>query len=107
MKNLYNNELSNRLNDVAEANCSNYLSAEPYPHCVLDNFLPEEFVNPVIEKFPNPEELKWQKFNDPLQKKLAFTSVEKLDPELREFIHFFNSSVVLQFLERLTGIKGL
>jgi len=107
MDGLYSDPMVNRLEEFSSLGARQYQSADPFPHTMIDDFLPEEFLNPVLDKFPGPEELKWTKFADLHQKKLAFAAAERLDPSIREVLQFLNSSVVLQFLERLTGINGL
>jgi hypothetical protein len=95
------------LETLAESNADKYRANKPFPHIAIDNFLPEDVLLPVLEAFPDPEQLKWIKYNNPDEKKLAFSAVEKLPPVPREFLLFLNSSPVLQFLEKLTGIEGL
>jgi len=107
MEGLYSNQVLKRLEEVSTSGASQYQSAEPFPHIVIDDFLPERFLNPVLERFPSPEELKWTRFNNSYEKKLAFARVEQLHPIIRDLLHFLNSSLVLQFLEKLTGISGL
>ena len=34
-----------------------YKSAEPFPHIVIDNFLPSPVINSIVEVFPRPDEL--------------------------------------------------
>jgi len=51
--------------------------------------------------------LTWTEFDKPTERKLAFDEVEKLPPSIREVLYFLNSRPMLQFLEVLTGIKGV
>ena len=107
MDQLLTTEVLNRLDELADANAQKYRTAKPFPHIVIDDFLPAKELEAVLSHFPDPDQLKWIKFNNPDEKKLAFSSVEKLPAVPREFLLFLNSSPVLQFLERLTGIEGL
>jgi Rps23 Pro-64 3,4-dihydroxylase Tpa1-like proline 4-hydroxylase len=104
---LLTQRVAERLEKLAEENAEKYQNNTPFPHIVIDNFLPEELVQPVLDAFPDPEKLKWIKFNNPDEKKLAFNSVEKLPDVPRDMLLFLNSSPVLQFLERMTGISSL
>jgi Rps23 Pro-64 3,4-dihydroxylase Tpa1-like proline 4-hydroxylase len=107
MNSLYSEAFATRLRELADTHGQTYASAQPYPHAVMDDFLPAEVLDGVLEKYPSPQELKWIKFNDAKQKKLASNAIEKLDEGTRNVLYFLNSSLILGFLERLTGIPGL
>jgi hypothetical protein len=100
--------------DAAEAKAlgsmlaEDYRSAEPFPHIVLDNFLPDALVRRMVEHFPQ-EALQSDRVFD-----INYGGHHKrqilpddCDPAVREFFSFFNSRPVLQFLEGLTGIEAL
>jgi Rps23 Pro-64 3,4-dihydroxylase Tpa1-like proline 4-hydroxylase len=96
-----------RLSKLGADLAQSYQTAAPFPHVVIDNFLPAELLEPVLEAFPDPETLKWIKFNAPTERKLAFSQAETLAPAIREALYFLNSAPVLKFLETLTGINKL
>jgi hypothetical protein len=104
---LYTGPFVSKLERLAEEIAPSYNTAQPYPHAVMDDFLPEEVADAVLDRFPSPRELQWYKFNDAHQKKLASNAVDRMDPVIRDLLHFLNSSIVIQFLERLTGIPGI
>jgi 2OG-Fe(II) oxygenase superfamily len=85
-----------------------YVSAEPYPHIVMDGFLPEPFIRSILDAFP-AEKLAGDKVFDINYGGHHKRQVqpEDCDAYLRQVFHFFNSAPVLQFLEGLTGIEGL
>lgn len=41
-----------------------YLNAKPFPHVVLDNFFSPELLDEVLEEFPAPGQIKWEKFDN-------------------------------------------
>lgn len=96
-----------RLQRAAADLGAQYRSASPFPHVVIDDFLPPELLRPVLEEFPDPAALKWMKFDAPRERKLAFSQVERLSHAPRDLLYFLNSAPVLNFLETLTGIPGL
>jgi hypothetical protein len=104
---LYTDDLQARLDRTAEDLAPTYDKQEPYPHAVIDDFLPPEVLEPVLQQFPGPGDVAWEEFAVEQHRKLAFANVEALDPACREFLHFMNTSIVIKFLEKLTGIKGL
>lgn len=41
---------------------SDYLAAEPYPHAVIDGFLPEDMAESALRAFPNADDDRWMVF---------------------------------------------
>ncbi|MEB3359568.1 MAG: 2OG-Fe(II) oxygenase [Synechococcales bacterium] len=95
------------LQDLASKHCEAYQSAQPFPHIVIDNFLPESILNEVLEDFPKPESIDWKQFDAPAEKKLASKSELQMSEKTRYLLYQFNSSTFIEFLERLTGIEGI
>jgi len=95
------------LMQLAEANQQRYAQALPFPHIVIDNFLPIEVLETILSEFPKPEQINWTKYEDTAQVKLASTNETQLGIATRLLLHQFNSSVFLNFLETLTGIDGI
>lgn len=84
-----------------------YSQAPPFPHIVIDDFVPEEMLSAVLDEFPLPDEIKWGEFNNPAEKKLAVNDETKIGPATRLLLHELTSSSFLSFLETLTNIEGL
>src|SRR5215471_13442566 len=95
------------LDRFATKQASQYRSAEPFPHIVIDDLLPPELLEEAVRDFPAPHQLKWLEYDDTEEKKLAFPVVERLPRSLRDVLNFLNAPQVLEFLERLTGIDAL
>jgi 2-oxoglutarate-Fe(II)-dependent oxygenase superfamily protein len=92
---------------LAGAHAGGYAEAKPFPHVVLDDFLPAWVGRRVLEEFPAPGQIDWRKYDDPNQKKLANESEAKLGPFTRHLIAQLNGSTFVSFIEQLTGIEGL
>ena len=93
---------------IGEALSSRYCFAEPFPHIVLDNFLPPDVLQAAVENFPR-QELKSDVVFD-----LGYAGFHKRQilPEdcngpARAMFHFFNSQPFVEFLEGLSAIDGL
>jgi|HubBroStandDraft_3_1064219.scaffolds.fasta_scaffold16989_3 hypothetical protein len=84
-----------------------YAGAEPFPHVVIDNLFPAPVLAAVLADFPQPDEIPWQRFDSPTEKKLGYTFRSPLKERLRGFLFEMSTPPVLQFLEALTGIEGL
>jgi hypothetical protein len=85
-----------------------YQQAAPYPHVVMDEFLPEAFIQKIHSLFPQ-ERLNTDRVFDINYGGHHKRQIqpEACETELRAIFHFFNSAPVLAFLEGLTGIDGL
>ena len=96
-----------RLHALAERHHQDYASGDPYPHIVIDDFLPEPVLDRVRSEIPRPDEIRWIEFDDARGKKLASKAETQLGSATRLLLYQLNSSVFIEFLEGLTGIQGL
>lgn len=96
-----------RLQPVAEQHRHEYAAADPYPHSVIDAFLPKTILERVVSEIPRPGETDWIEFDDGRGKKLASKVETQLGSATRALLYQLNSSVFIDFLETLTGIRGL
>jgi len=99
---------------VAETTNVRFAQARPFPHVVIDDFLPPEAYASVRDCFPGPTDDIWKKPDNihtrgkMVTKRGADDLKERqYSQEARRVFHEFNSSLFLRFLETLTGIKGL
>src|SRR4051794_19771738 len=83
-----------------------YITAEPFPNIVIDNFFNEEILDQVLADFPDLSKKKGVKtYDDHNQKKLEAKGELYFSDMTKGFVHFLNSQPVLEFLQELTGIK--
>lgn len=85
-----------------------YCFAEPFPHIVIDNFLPKAIIDKIYNNFPR------EKLQNDVVFEMGYTGLNKrqvapadCNGYIREIFGFFNSSPVVQFIESLTTITGL
>ena len=102
--------LERRADVLADA----YRSAAPFPHTVIDDFLPRASAERILAAFPRADDgawLDWRKRDVVHQPgKLGIGHADRLNRShtfLRSALSAFNSTEVVSFLERLTGIQGL
>jgi hypothetical protein len=95
------------LTALADENRERFLTAEPFPHVVFDDFLPEWVLDRVIEEFPDPGDVPWKEFKQASAKKLASQGDALFGDFTRHLFAELNSATFLQFLERLTAIDAL
>ena len=95
------------LADLATQHAESYQTATPFPHIVIDNFLPESVLDQVLDEFPKADGIEWQRFEAAAERKLASKSELQMGEMTRFLLYQLNSSTFIDFLETLTGIKGL
>jgi 2OG-Fe(II) oxygenase superfamily len=85
-----------------------YCFADPFPHIVIDNFLPEALIDKIYNNFPK-EKLKHDVVFDMGYAGLHKRQVMPIDCNgfVRNAFSFFNSVSIIQFLESLTTIPAL
>lgn len=84
-----------------------YRSAHPFPHCVIEEFLPPEITERLLREFPEIKDREMKRSQE-IYKGLCLP--DQLPPTsafARSLFYTFNSQPFLGFLEELTGIKGL
>lgn len=94
--------------EFGETLSQKYCQAEPYPHVVIDNFLPTALIEEVLSIFPqdsHPQDKFYE--NDFVGLHKRQIQPEICEGSVRAIFHFFNSSPILQFLEGLTKIDAL
>jgi len=95
------------LGRLGAARRADYTSADPFPHIVIDDFLPAEVLEGVLGEFPGPDAIDWKRFKDGTGRKLATRDEGQMGPRTLTLLHELNSSRFVRFLEALTGIDGL
>jgi len=100
------------IKETAANSQNQYQTAHPFPHIAIDDFLPERIAEQILALFPGKD---FVDFNQPDYKKFQkkkLGQIQKsyfvnIDPWLRYILYEFNSMAFLDYLEQLTGIKGL
>ncbi len=96
-----------RYNLLAEQHRPHYAAADPFPHAVIEDFLPIDLCDRLLAEFPSAEREDWRRFERHHSRKLATTEDSHLGTFTRAVFAHFNSAACLRFLETLTGITGL
>ena len=96
-----------RLNKLAIKYRAAYSQAQPFPHIIIDDFLPSFVLEDILKEFPKADSIDWQKFDNTAEKKLASKNELQMRDTTRLLLYQLNSSVFINFLESLTGIDGI
>ncbi|HEV3281161.1 MAG TPA: 2OG-Fe(II) oxygenase [Acidimicrobiales bacterium] len=96
------------LGKLAEEYGMTFRTGRPFPHVVLDGFLPDDYLEAVARESSEIREREgWIRRNDTKVKKVAVRDDWTLGPMTRHLLNQFNSATFINFLEELTGISGL
>ena len=94
------------LNLLSEEKKESYLNAKPFPNIKLENIFNNNFLNKVLNEFPDLTKLNnTQNYNAKNEIKLSNNNYKKFPQNIKLFIDFLNSNFFLQFLQNLTSIK--
>lgn len=94
--------------EIGHTLAGEYCFAEPFPHIVLDDFLPAELARMALAELPRrglESDVTFEMGYAGQHKRQILP--EDCGPTARRIFHFFNSAPLLQFLEGLTTIQGL
>ena len=94
------------LEQVALEEKTKYINAKPFPNITLTNFFEDNFLNKILEEFPNLSKLQGsQIYKEKNEIKLSNKDYNKFPNNIKKFIDFLNSEIFLGFLQNLTSIK--
>ena len=88
---------------------SDYNKATPFPHIVIDNFMREDVVKDCLFSIESAAStMPWKQADHSAQiKKRWITDCAKMPEEAAKVVWWMNSCTMLNFVEQLTGIRGL
>jgi hypothetical protein len=96
-----------RMRELAAPAHAAYLSARPFPHVVLDDLFDPTLLEEVLAEFPQPGAIRWQRFDNEREIKLASAAEASFGPMTRLLLYHLNSITFLEFLSQVTGIANL
>lgn len=96
-----------QLKSLSAAHGTAYRTAQPFPHTVIDDFLPPAALEDVLAEFPSPQQADWFRFDSRVERKLATKDETAMGEATRHLLAEFNSAAFVDFLQDLTGITGL
>src|SRR5689334_14169766 len=74
-----------------------YATAQPFPHVVIDDFLPSDLAERLLEKFPDTAKIDWRRQDNPRSKKLSTEVLDEVDSFTYRLLNHFNSPSALRF----------
>jgi hypothetical protein len=95
-----------RLDQVAEERHAFYASAAPFPHVVIDDFLPQDVAEQLLRDFDATHD-GWKHYNHFNERKLALTDLPQMPAHTQALIEALQSERATSFIGTLSGIEGL
>lgn len=96
-----------RYASLAIENRTKYVEAAPFPHIVIDDFLPVPLARALSAAFPAPDSIEWVERDNENNRRRFQDDETRVPVLLREMLREMNSRQFVLFLETLTGIEGL
>ena len=84
-----------------------YQNASPFPHIVIDDFLPPSILEKCLAQFPGERDAGDIEFNRAQERFKTQFNPDTLPAPLRTLFYSFNSKPFITVLENITGIEGL
>ncbi len=85
---------------------SEYATAKPFPHILLEDFFDNNYLEKILNDFPDLTKKKdAYEFKTKTDQKLISSSQSFLSDKVINFINFLNSHRFLTFLQKLTGVE--
>lgn len=91
--------------EVAQRYSKEYQSGAPFPNIHFNDFFSADFLETVLEEFPDLSKTNARSYKNKQEIKLAGKGEQSFGLATKKFMHFLNSEPFLQFLQILTGIK--
>lgn len=86
---------------------TSYAAAEPFPHAVIDDFLPESVIDLCLDQFPKKLDADSQTFDRNQERYKTSFHPDYMSPPLRRLFYSFNARPFIRVVENITGVKGL
>jgi hypothetical protein len=99
-----------RLAALADANRNVFSSGEPFPHLVVDSLFPDYVLDDVLDELPavpRGDDNDMSPTRAAERGKTAHQQATFFGPKTTQLLYQLNAADFLDFLEKLTGIKGL
>ena len=97
--------LQNDLDELAAKCKFDYQQASPFPNISFKDFFDSDFLNMVLEEFPDLNHVESERFENMRERKLAGKGDREFGEKTTLLMNFLNSQKFLEFLQELTGIK--
>ena len=103
------NIINDKFKDVEKfifQNKEKFANANPFPSIIIEDFFSNEFLNEVLNQFPNlSEQKKTTNYDNKNEVKFANNQYKNFPSNIKKLFDFLNSDFFLNFLQDITNIK--
>lgn len=83
-----------------------FLSGNPFEHVVIENFFDDNYAEKLLSNFPKPNDSKWFKYHNPIEKKFAMNNF--IDhPMYEELFSELQSDSMVNYMSQISDISNL
>ena len=106
MKKKVINKSTKDLSLLAKINKEKYQNSKPYPHIIIKNFFDKDFLNLVLEEFPDLSK-KQSSINYENKNEIKFANNDRkhFKKSTKKLFEYLNSTQFLNFLQKISSIK--
>ena len=106
MKKKVINKSTKDLSLLAKINKEKYQNSKPYPHIIIKNFFDKDFLNLVLEEFPDLSK-KQSSINYENKNEIKFANNDRkhFKKNTKKLFEYLNSTQFLNFLQKISSIK--
>ena len=106
MKKKVINKSTKDLSLLAKINKEKYQNSKPYPHIIIKNFFDKDFLNLVLEEFPDLSK-KQSSINYENKNEIKFANNDRkhFKKSTKKLFEYLNSTQFLNFLQKISLIK--
>ena len=106
MKKKIINKSTKDLSLLAKINKEKYQNSKPYPHIIIKNFFDKDFLNLVLEEFPDLSK-KQSSINYENKNEIKFANNDRkhFKKSTKKLFEYLNSTQFLNFLQKISSIK--
>ena len=103
---MYLNNISDQINfHNIEKAAETFFDAEPFSHCVVDNFFNEDFARLLEKEFPDFNNPEWYEYNNPLEIKKASNNWNLFPKNTYQIFSYLNSPEFISFLSKTFKVE--
>jgi len=96
---IHNEEYLEKLNQQ-------FVSAEPFEHIIIPDFLNLDFIREIVKHFPKVNN-KWYQYNNPIEVKFAYDNIYQLNDSIKHYFNLLSTKEITQVFRKITNIEDL
>ncbi len=84
-----------------------FLTAEPYGHVIIPDFLNKDIAETVFTEFPENFNEDWHKYNNPVEVKYAYDDIKNLPTNLKKIFYLLSTKEITNLFAGISDIDDI